>query len=304
MGASGPAVVIHAGAGPLGDELREHEQDLRDALSDALKRARALLEGGSPAEEAALAAVSAMEDFPLFNAGRGSALCADGSVQMSAALMRGRDRDAGAVAGLRRIAHPILGAREVLWSAQVLLVGEAADEWLIGQGLEQRANGEFITERQLARLRSGSEGDRGTVGAVCVDRAGDLAAATSTGGISGQPVGRVGDSPLIGAGTWADRRVAVSCTGDGEAFIRAGVARQIAALVECGAGVQDASERMLDEVAALGGAGGLIALDRKGRWAMPFITEAMPRGVWQSGRELRVHVGEPGSSPVRRCGSR
>jgi beta-aspartyl-peptidase (threonine type) len=290
MRASGPAVVIHAGAGPLSDELLERESDVQAALLDALRRARAGLEAGAAAEEGALAAVVAMEDFPLFNAGRGSALCADGSVQMSASVMRGRDRGAGAVAGLRRAINPILGAREVMLSEQVLLVGEAADEWLAERGLEQLANGDFVTERQLVRLRVGAEADRGTVGAVCLDRGGNLAAATSTGGISGQPVGRVGDSPLLGAGTWADRRVAVSCTGDGEAFIRAGVARQIAALVECGVGLAEASERALGEVAARGGMGGLIALDACGRWCAPFTTAAMPRGAWRSGGEAQVHV--------------
>jgi beta-aspartyl-peptidase (threonine type) len=316
-----PAVAIHAGAGALDAELREREPDVRGALLRALAAARTLLERGERAEAAAVAAVQAMEDFGLFNAGYGSVLCADGSVQMSAAVMRGHDRAAGAVAALRRTVHPILGAREVLDSPQALLVGADAERWLSARGLEQQPNEAFITERQRRRLQAqlgreptgaagdcggiggerraahtsagvagSGDGDRGTVGAVCLDTAGRLAAATSTGGISGQPPGRVGDSPLIGAGTWADRRVAVSCTGDGEAFIRAGAARLLAARVECGASLREASERTLAEVSALGGAGGLIALDAAGNHALVFGTAAMPRAVWISGGEPAVFI--------------
>jgi len=314
-----PAVAIHAGAGALSAELREHEGEVRGALLSALGDARQLLERGERAEQAAVAAVQAMERFALFNAGLGSVLCADGTVQMSAAVMRGHDRAAGAVAGLRSIVHPILGAREVLDLPEVLLIGADAERWLAERGLQRQPNEAFVTERQRRRLRaqlapqladpagggrSGAEphsdrgeppagdggGDRGTVGAVCLDREGRLAAATSTGGISGQPPGRVGDSPLVGAGTWADRRVATSCTGDGEAFIRAGAARLLAARVECGAKLREACERTLVEVAALGGGGGLIALDSAGNHALVFNTGAMPRAVWSAGGEPAVFI--------------
>jgi len=285
-----PTILIHAGAGPLSAELVERQEEVREALLDALARGRAVLERGGSPEEAATASVRAMEDFPLFNAGRGSVLCADGSVEMSAALMRGADRAGGAVAGLKRIANPVLGAREVMRSEQVLLVGGAAERWLLDRGLEQRAEEQFITERQLRRLRERAQADRGTVGAVCLDGRGRLAAGTSTGGISGQPPGRVGDSPLLGAGTWADGEVAVSCTGDGEAFIRAGVARHLATLVGCGRPLEDAARRALGEVDGLGGAGGLIALRRDGHWTMPFLTAAMPRGIWIAGQPARAHV--------------
>ena len=179
-----------------------------------------------------------MEGFPLFNAGYGSVLCSDGSVEMSAAVMRGSDRAAGAMALLRRTRHPIAAARTLLEEPVVLLAGERADAHAAAQGLEQHDPSEFVTDRQRRRLERWlsrrEESDRGTVGAVCLDASGRLAAATSTGGRLGQRPGRVGDSPLIGAGTWADPRLAVSCTGAGESFIRAGAARLLGALVARG----------------------------------------------------------------------
>jgi len=161
-------------------------------------------------------------------------------------------------------------------------------------GLEQLTNADFITARQRTRLAERDSGAEGaTVGAVCLDAAGVLAAATSTGGVRGQPPGRIGDSPLIGAGTWADARVAVSCTGDGEAFIRSGTARHIATLLEHGVRLPDAAQRALDDVSELGGRGGLIALDARGTVAMPFLTELMPRGIWRPGRDPAAWIGEP-----------
>ena len=262
---------------------------------EALECARACLERGGDAIEAAHDAVVSMEAFELFNAGRGSVLCSDGTVEMSAALMRGSDRAAGAVAGMRRSRHPITGARSLLTSKSVLLAGERADAHAEQMGVEQLANAYFITERQRARLAErGPCADGATVGAVCLDGAGTLAAATSTGGVRGQPPGRIGDSPLIGAGTWADARVAVSCTGDGEAFIRSGTARHIAALIEHGVALPDAAQRSLDDVSELGGRGGLIVIDAYGNVAMPFCTELMPRGVWRPGQEPTSWIGPPG----------
>ena len=297
MSVTAPVVVIHAGAGdrgigPGGDDDARHR-----ALVEALECARASLERGGDAIEAAHDAVVAMEAFDLFNAGRGSVLCADGTVEMSAALMRGSDRAAGALAGIRRTQHPITGARSLLASPWVLLAGDSADAYAEQMGVPQCRNASFITEYQrdrLAERSSGAEG--GTVGAVCLDGAGMLAAATSTGGVRGQPSGRIGDTPLIGAGTWADARVAVSCTGDGEAFIRSGIARHIAALTEAGAALQDAAQRALDGVRDLGGRGGLIALDVQGTVTMPFLTEVMPRGIWRSGQGPEAWIG-PSAPP-------
>jgi beta-aspartyl-peptidase (threonine type) len=289
---AGPAtILIHAGAGPLGSELREHGEEATRTLHEVLRAAGQRLDGREPAEAVAIAAVEDMEDCGLFNAGYGAALCSDGSVELSAAVMRGVDRAAGGVAGMRVVRHPVRAAALVLESDQVLMIGERAEQLALAGGAEQWENSEFVTDRQRARFLAAANAepeDRGTVGAVCLDVHGSLAAATSTGGISGQPPGRVGDSPLIGAGTWADGLVAVSCTGDGEAFIRAGVARWMAARLAHGASVETAAREALDEVGGLGGTGGLIALDRAGRLALPFTTEAMPRGIWQAGRPSEV----------------
>lgn len=288
-----PTILVHAGAGPLGAELREHGQEVTQALTRVLDRAGELLGAGQDALAVVTQAVQDLEDCEFFNAGYGAALCSDGSVELSASLMRGPDRAAGGVAGLRLIRNPIRAAAVVLESDQVLMIGERADQLALARGAERWENSAFVTERQRARLRARSTAepeDRGTVGAVCLDSEGRLAAATSTGGITGQPPGRVGDSPLIGAGTWADDRAAVSCTGEGEVFIRVGVARWLAAMVSDGVAVERAAERALAEVKRLGGEGGLIALDRDGRASLPFSTQAMPRGIWRAGRVAEVSL--------------
>jgi beta-aspartyl-peptidase (threonine type) len=283
-------LVIHAGAGAFSQDLAERVGETRAYLTEVLDRGRSMLEGGDDAVAVAVFAVSMMESFELFNAGYGAALCSDGTVELSAAVMRGSDRAAGAVAGVRNAKHPIRAALSLLDEYQVLMVGEAADRHAIRAGLEACPNEFLVTPRQRARLEAEAGGDRGTVGAVCLDARGMLAAATSTGGLRGQPPGRVGDSPLIGAGTWADGNVAISCTGDGEAFIRAGAGRYISTLVGQGLGLKTASGAAIEEVRALGGRGGLIALSATGEVAMPFTTETMPRGICKVGEPPRVHV--------------
>ena len=228
-------VVVHGGAGGLTDELRENEAEYRAAIEHALDAGAQALKGGGGAVEAVCAAVMEMESFPLFNAGHGSALCADGSVEISASVMRGSDRAAGAVALMTRTRHPVAAAAALLGDAEVLLAGDSAEAPRRGQRPRAAAiqrtsspsgSGDgWPTASQTRR----ADGRRGLP-----RRNGLLAAATSTGGLHGQRPGRVGDSPLIGAGTWADGHVAVSCTGKGEAFIRAGAARLVAALVEHG----------------------------------------------------------------------
>jgi beta-aspartyl-peptidase (threonine type) len=288
-------IGIHAGAGPRSPKLRDHYDECREALERALAAGRQLLERGADAIDVVTAAVMEMEDFELFNAGRGAALCTDGCVQLSASLMRGGDRAAGAVAGIARTKNPILAAGAVLASPQVLVIGDHADAFAEDHGAEQVASDYFVTERQLRNLRSAATVDSpGTVGAVCLDARGALAAGTSTGGIVGQPPGRVGDSPVIGAGTWADRHVAVSCTGDGELFIRSAVARTIALRVEHGTPLAEATRLALEDVASLGGTGGVIACDAHGAVSLPYSTEAMPRGVWRAGSEPLVWVTEAG----------
>ena len=279
---SSHVVLVHGGAGGLTDEIREHGADYRNAIETALARAADALKTGG-AVEAVCAAVMAMESFPLFNAGYGSALCSDGSVEMSASVMRGSDRAAGAVAMMTRTRHPVAAAAALLGDPEVLVAGENADVHAATNGLEQLDREAFVTERQRRRLAQRVAGGGETVGAVCLDQTGLLAAATSTGGLQGQRPGRVGDSPLIGAGTWADRHVAVSCTGKGEAFIRAGAARLVAVLVEQGHNLEAAARTALEIVAECGGDGGLIAVDARGNVTMPMSTGAMPRGVWRAG---------------------
>ncbi len=312
--------------------MRSHERRWNGALMRALARAQAVIEAGGAALDAVQAAVACMEDqADHLNAGRGSVLCADGSFEMSAALMRGEDRAAGAVAGLKRARYPSAAARLVLESHQVLMIGERADAWAAAAGAEQREPEYFVTDRERERLRrllaslpagtaaggaavegtaaggaavegtaaggaavegtaAGGAGG-GTVGAVCLDTHGVLAACTSTGGLRGQTPGRVGDTPIIGAGTWADRDVAVSCTGQGEAFIRVGVGRQIAALVAAGGELSQVAMRALQDVSAIGGSGGLIAVDARGSATAPFSTEVMPRGIWRAGFDPVVTIG-------------
>jgi L-asparaginase / beta-aspartyl-peptidase len=291
---SEPVIVVHAGAGGWGEDLREQEAGCRAALERALRAGAEALNAGGDAVEAACAAVTVMEGFPLFNAGYGSVLCSDGSVEMSAAVMRGRDQAAGAMAMLRRTRHPIAAANTLLDAPPVLLVGERADAHAAAAGLEQHDPSEFVTDRQRQRLERWltrrERSDRGTVGAVCLDADGLIAAATSTGGRLGQRPGRVGDSPLIGAGTWADPRVAVSCTGAGEAFIRAGAARLLGALVQQGIALDAASSAVMREIAECDGVGGLIALDVEGNVSTPFSTEAMPRGILRLGEPPTVEI--------------
>jgi beta-aspartyl-peptidase (threonine type) len=300
-----------------------HQRKFESALLSALARARDVIDAGGAALDAAQAAVACMEDeADHFNAGRGSVLCADGTVEMAAAMMRGEDRAAGAVAGVTRTRYPSAAARLVLESEQVLMIGAAADAWAGAAGAEQREPDYFIVDlersrlrRQLASLGDGDAGGLGvdgagadasgvreagggTVGAVCLDTHGALAACTSTGGLRGQPRGRVGDTPVIGAGTWADRDVAVSCTGQGEAFIRAGVGHQIAALLATGAELTQAAMRALQDVSAVGGSGGLIAVDARGSATAPFSTAAMPRAIWRAGCDPFVEIGPTEGSEI------
>ena len=229
-----------------------------------------------------------LEDAPLFNAGRGSVLTAAGTVEMDAAIASGRDLRTGAVACVTRVRNPVLLARAVMErTPHVLLAGRGAEALAVELDLELMKPSWFVTprerERLAARVPAEAAEAAGTVGAVARDRSGALAAATSTGGARGQRPGRIGDSPLFGAGTYADAGCAISATGDGEAVIRAVAAYEVARLVGDGVPVAEAAERVLrDRVGALGGAGGLIALGADGDPALPFTTAAMHRG-WRTG---------------------
>ena len=269
------AIVVHGGAGAWPAEAYE---PAREGVELAVAAGHAVLAAGGDALAAVQAAVVLLEDDPVFNAGRGSVLDERGIVLLDASVMRGADRAAGAVAAVRGIRNPVLAARAVLDEGRhVLLVGEHAEDFARDAGLETEAEGWFITERR----RSAVDGF-GTVGAVARDESGALAAATSTGGTSGKHPGRVGDSPLVAAGIWADDdTVAVSCTGDGEAVIRNALAHEVDALMRhAGLPLAEACERAIARLAPPG-TGGLIAVGADGV-AAPFTTAAMPR-AWRVG---------------------
>lgn len=270
-----PVIVIHGGAGVMRRDKPGEPQ--RAVLRQALEAAY----GQKTALDAVTAAIVVLEDSPLFNAGRGSCFNADGEIEMDASVMEGEELRAGAVAAVRRIRNPVLAARLVMEKTRhVLLAGDGAEKLARRYGLKLESPAYFKTERRLDALRKNLKSHHGTVGAVALDRDGNLAAATSTGGYTGKLPGRIGDSPLIGAGTYADNRAcAVSGTGMGEAFIRAAVAYDVTARMRYrNESLAKAAAAALANVARLGGDGGLIAVDRRGNVAMPFNSEGMYRG--------------------------
>ena len=278
------AIVVHGGAGgPISDP--ERGDRMRAGAAAAVEAGHAVLAAGGAALDAVEAAVVVLEDDPEFNAGRGAALTEYGRVELDASIMDGPTRAAGAVAAVRGVRNPVRAARAVLADGRhVLLVGEPATEFAATAGLNFENETWFVTERErIALAQSDAAGARGTVGAVARDSAGRLAAATSTGGVSGQRLGRVGDSPLIGAGTWADETVAVSCTGHGESIIRTALAHEVHALLRHRElGLQDACVEAIRSLEGLGGDGGLIAVTAHGDVAATFNSDAMTRG-WRVG---------------------
>ena len=253
----------------------------QQALGEALDAGHAVLANGGTALDAVCAAVVELEDDALFNAGRGACYNTDERHELDAALMDGATRRAGAVAAVSRIRNPVLAARAVMeQSRHVLLVGHGAERFARERGVRMAPASYFATRSRLAALRRRVAGHHGTVGAVALDADGRLAAATSTGGYTGKLPGRVGDSPLIGAGTYADELCAVSCTGLGEAFIRAVAAHDVSARMRYRREeLSAASGAAVAQIAALGGDGGLIAVDRRGNIVMPFNSEGMYRGA-------------------------
>ncbi|MDB5715613.1 MAG: isoaspartyl peptidase/L-asparaginase [Sphingomonadales bacterium] len=274
----------------------------RAGLAAALAGGGDILAGGGSAVDAVEAAVRVMEDDPVFNAGRGSVFTAEGRVECDAAIMDGTTRAAGAVAGVRTTRHPVSLAREVMTnSAHVFLAGAGADSFARAHGIEAAEPGWFETDerrRQLDEILSDPDAPfdsgmkYGTVGAVAVDSAGHVAAATSTGGLTGKRWGRVGDSPLIGAGTYADdRAAAVSCTGAGEYFIRLVFAHEICALVRLSSlSVEAAVGALITELGAMGGKGGAIAVGPDGVGSWNFNTPGMYRGRVSSGKNAEIAI--------------
>ncbi|HEX8640971.1 MAG TPA: isoaspartyl peptidase/L-asparaginase [Allosphingosinicella sp.] len=301
-------LVIHGGAGVMERDRLTADEDssIRAALNQALAVGSALLEAGGSAVDAVEATARALEDDPHFNAGRGSVFTYQGTIEMDAAIMDGETRAAGAVTGATATKNPVSLARAVMeCSPHVFLSREGADEFSRLQGLEQAPPEYFqIPERraQLDAIRSAPTDEffdidvkYGTVGAVAVDRHGHVAAATSTGGLTGKRWGRIGDSPLVGAGTYADdRAAAVSATGAGEFFIRVGVAHEICARIRIGCETaQAAADAVMAEVAALGGTGGVILVTPRGEAVYSFNSLGMYRGeASPHGRRVAIYGDE------------
>lgn len=316
-------LVIHGGAGNMKPSKRraEHEPAYIQVLAQSLMAGFEVLKAGGTSTDAVIAAIVIMEDSPLFNAGKGSVFSHTGRNELDASIMEGSTLMAGSVAGVTRIRNPIRAAYAVMTkSGHVMLIGQGAEIFAAEQGLEIVDPSYFHTQYRWEQLQKAiakeqvlldhdiepdtpwldEEEKRGTVGAVALDRYGNLAAGTSTGGLTNKRYGRVGDSSIIGAGTYADNRsVAVSATGTGEMFIRTAAAFNIAAQVRLGhLSVTEAADNTLREVAAIGGDGGLIVLDARGDYAMRFNTSGMYRGVIGNDGAARVGIYEEPEVPI------
>jgi beta-aspartyl-peptidase (threonine type) len=290
------AFAVHGGAGAISHERMSSELGARyrAGLSAALESGYRLLEDGASSLDAVTAAVRVLEDDALFNAGRGAALTREGRAELDASIMDGRQQRAGAVASVRHIKNPIDLARRVMEkSRHVLITGEGAEEFALQEGMTLVANDYFRTPERKEQLRRQLEGEsvselvpaQGTVGAVALDARGDLAAATSTGGMTLKRQGRVGDSAIVGAGTYAKNGVcAVSATGHGEYFIRAVAAYHVCVSLEYrGLSLSQAVREVLHEkIRALGGEGGIIAIDAHGHIVMDFTSQTMFRAARDS----------------------
>jgi beta-aspartyl-peptidase (threonine type) len=304
------AIAIHGGAGTILRSLMspEKEAEYKEALMEALNAGNEVLEKGGQALDAVEAAIVALEDLPLFNAGRGSVFTHAGKHEMDAALMDGKNLKAGAVAGVNNIKNPIKLARAVMdHSENVLLTGEGAIDFAARMHLPFEKDAYFYTQHRMDQLlaikdtdimqmdhtEEGNEKKFGTVGAVALDKLGNLAAGTSTGGMTNKRYGRIGDTPIIGAGTYANNKTcAISCTGHGEFFIRAVVAYDISCLMEYkGLSLVEACNEVVHrKLVDIGGEGGLIAVDAFGNVSTPFNSEGMYRGMKREGEDFLVEI--------------
>ena len=302
-------IVIHGGAGTILKEnmTPELEKEYRKVLAEAVEVGHSILKAGGTSQEAVEKTIHVMEDSPLFNAGKGAVLTAEGHASLDASFMEGKNLNAGAISGVQHIKNPITTAIAVMeQSPHVMLSGKGADAFAASLGLDTVPNNYFITERRKNALKRVQEREAskvsfydpfirdskfGTVGCVALDKAGNLAAGTSTGGMTNKKWDRIGDAPIIGAGTYANNNsCGVSATGWGEFFIRSVVAHDIAALVEYkGLDIKTAAKTVLQKVADLGGDGGVIVLDRQGNVAMEFNTAGM----------YRAHMNAQGKQTIR-----
>ena len=291
------AMVIHGGAGFSNPDSFTDEKTRKytSVLTQALEIGESILKNGGTSEEAVVEVISHLEDSPLFNAGKGAVFTHDGQNELDASIMNGEDRNAGAVAAIRKVKNPIKAARAVMnHSDHVLLTSDGADQFAVNQGLESVDTSYYFTQKNWDRLQGILSKEKetglvdeqypdwkfGTVGAVALDKSGNITAGTSTGGMTNKKYDRVGDSPLIGSGTYADNQTCgVSCTGHGEYFIRYGVASDVThRMAYLGESVEESAATVIANLKSIGGNGGLIALDKNGHAAMPFNTTAMFRG--------------------------
>ena len=295
-------IVVHGGAGVLSNLTKEQQNIIERELSTTLIVAYDMLKKGSSSLDVVEFAVSEFEDSPLFNAGRGSVYTSDETQEMDASIMYGLNRSAGAVASVKNIKNPIKLARKVFEQTEhVLLVGEGAESFAksIGEATEDSAY--FHSEKNLKRLRKVKnkitknpliQDKIGTVGAVALDKSGNISAATSTGGMTNKMPGRVGDTPIIGSGTWAQNKICgVSSTGHGEFFIKFQVAKEVCARIEyLNQSLEESSQDIIDELKEIGATGGLIAIDKDANVSTPFNTDGMIRGSITNKSDLNVAI--------------
>lgn len=309
-------VVVHGGAGTIlkKDMSPELESQYREKLREALSKAYEKIKSGKSSIEAVEAAIVVMEDSPLFNAGKGAVFTNDGKNELDASIMYGKDRSAGAVAGVSTIKNPIKAAVAVMEKSEhVMMIGKGAEIFAKQQGLEIVSPKYFWTQKRWDALQKVKKEELkanqpnamnlhypayyivdkkfGTVGCVALDKDGIITAGTSTGGMTNKKYGRVGDSPIIGAGTYADQNIGISGTGWGEYFIRTSAARTVAAKYEYQhKSVKEATEEVIADIGKMGGDGGMIALDKNGNVAMTFDTEGMYRGTVTEDGEINVEI--------------
>ena len=285
-----PVIVIHGGAGWSKGKNKQEQDAIEMGLKEALDHGFHVLELGGSILDAVEIAISALEDNPLFNAGRGSVYTKDETQEMDASIMSGKDQNAGAVASVSRVKNPIKLARYIMEHTKHVLMAGLGAERIAKQGkLELVDPSYFYSEEKLQRVRKQKAKEIGTVGALAMDKLGNITAGTSTGGMTNKLPGRIGDSPIIGAGTWAQNNVCgVSGTGHGEYFIRFNVAREVCARMEyLNLSVSEAASQVIDQLTTLGVKGGVIVLDKNGNISMEFNTDGMARAYRNSkGEEL------------------
>lgn len=297
------AMVIHGGAGVMSEKSMtpEMQKEYLFVLNRALHVGDSVLSKGGSSMDAVVSTIMVMEDSPLFNAGKGAVFTHEGTVELDASVMNGKTLEAGAVAGITDVKNPIMLARTVMEKSEhVFLVGKGASQFAVEQGFKPVPNNYFYTDKRYQQLQellkkereAGVNDKHGTVGCVALDKNGNIAAGTSTGGMTNKKYGRIGDAPVIGAGTYANNVTGgFSCTGHGEYYIRLGFSRDISAMMEYRQfGIQKACQAEIEKLTKLGGTGGVIGLDKAGNISMEFNTSGMFRGFIKSNGEKQVAI--------------